>query len=279
MQTSPQPHTQNDPRNKMPSEFENVTLPKYRDEGDVECESDESDPLYKDGEESDNRDDDDLIFQSIVDVDAEWAGIEDEGEGNVVGKGKENIFESEIESSNEKEIVWDSDAILDSDCGSDGIKFQTKEKFRMAIHAEAVQSMRNIKIKRNDKERIYVKCETPNLGYVSSSYLAKRFINKLKYDSKRKTEGFRQDMVEDMGVSVSWHKAYRAKQKIIKMIEGDPKMGCHLSGPHKEVILTTVGIDPNNEPSPVSYVVAEILWKAAYNTTVGEFKKQMMAMA
>ncbi|KAL0416657.1 UNVERIFIED_CONTAM: hypothetical protein Slati_3497600 [Sesamum latifolium] len=76
--------------------------------------------------------------------------------------------------------------------------------------------------------------------------------------------------------------------------------GCHHKGPHGGVLLAVVGIDPNNNLFPISYVVnigcvrhlhsnfksngfrglafKNGLWKAARETTVNQFNKRMKEM-
>nr|XP_027086445.1 uncharacterized protein LOC113708174 [Coffea arabica] len=46
--------------------------------------------------------------------------------------------------------------------------------------------------------------------------------------------------------------------------------GCHLRGPHKGVLLTAVGIDPNDQLYPIAYAVVEIENKLTWKWFVGE---------
>ncbi|XP_012836375.1 PREDICTED: uncharacterized protein LOC105957010 [Erythranthe guttata] len=73
--------------------------------------------------------------------------------------------------------------------------------------------------------------------------------------------------------------------------------GCHLKDKHGGVLLTAVGVDPNNNIYPIAYALVEketretwdwfltigqafksILWKAARATTVNEFSRNMEEM-
>ncbi|XP_071902879.1 uncharacterized protein [Coffea arabica] len=46
--------------------------------------------------------------------------------------------------------------------------------------------------------------------------------------------------------------------------------GCHLRGPHKGVLLTAVGIDPNDQLYPIAYAVVEIENNLTWKWFVGE---------
>ncbi|KAG8366583.1 hypothetical protein BUALT_Bualt17G0095000 [Buddleja alternifolia] len=135
-----------------------------------------------------------------------------------------------------------------------GTIFSTKTEFRKAIHSHAIQTRRSIKVTKNDLKRVHGKCvskgcqwrvhaikikdessfiireyfskhtcgESYHVKNVSAEWLSERFVQKFKSDPKRNIKGFRQDAIEETRVHITHDQAYRAKQKSIRKLEGDP---------------------------------------------------------
>ncbi|KAL0315555.1 UNVERIFIED_CONTAM: hypothetical protein Sradi_5433700 [Sesamum radiatum] len=129
-----------------------------------------------------------------------------------------------------------------------------------------------------------------------STWLGEKYEDLFRTDPRRAVKGFRQDAIKDMRVHVSRNQAYRAKWKALKKIEGSSEEqygtmrdyaeelrrnnpgcrpivgvdGCHLKGPHGGVLLTAVGIDPNNACYPIAFAVVSIenrdAWEAAHKS-------------
>ncbi|KAG6507676.1 hypothetical protein ZIOFF_033027 [Zingiber officinale] len=129
---------------------------------------------------------------------------------------------------------------------------------------------------------------------LKSTWLSKKYMSKIRSDPKRNVKGFRTDIMEDVRCSVSKSQIYRAKAKATQLIEGQAYEqyaliwdfanevkrsnpgstivigtndvtdenrhfigvdGCHLKGPHGGVLLSAVGIDPNNSNFPIAIAI------------------------
>ncbi|KAL0421250.1 UNVERIFIED_CONTAM: hypothetical protein Slati_3147900 [Sesamum latifolium] len=109
-----------------------------------------------------------------------------------------------------------------------------------------------------------------------------KYIQKFRSDPKRNVKGFRIDVIQDLRVNVSRDQAYRAKRAALKSIEGTPELQYAMmhdyanellkSNPGSTVtsgwcrwmsserifwgvLLTAVGMDPNNNIYPVAYAI------------------------
>ncbi|KAG8368976.1 hypothetical protein BUALT_Bualt15G0102200 [Buddleja alternifolia] len=81
----------------------------------------------------------------------------------------------------------------------------------------------------------------------NSVWLGRKYENAFRNDPNRNVNGFRQDVVEAIK---------GLKQGFLygcgPIIGVD---GCHLKGPHGGVMLTVIGINPNNNSYPIYYAV------------------------
>ncbi|XP_073133760.1 uncharacterized protein [Henckelia pumila] len=227
-----------------------------------------------------------------------------------------------------------------------GMLFSTKNELRHARHSHAIKTMRNLKITKNDKIRMYAKCadrkcewrlhalkiteectfqvreyvskhtcvKSYKVKNLTSSWLSRKYVNKFRSDPKRNLKGFRVDVREDIRCHVSDYQAYKARSLAVELFEGQTDSqyallwdfvdeikrtnpgsaviigtesvdgynrfdrfymclyalklgflsgcrrfigvdGCHLKGPHGGVLLTAVGVDPNNSNFPISYAI------------------------
>ncbi|KAL0367375.1 UNVERIFIED_CONTAM: hypothetical protein Sradi_3627600 [Sesamum radiatum] len=140
-----------------------------------------------------------------------------------------------------------------------GMIFSNKVELRDAIHSHAVSTKRSLKIMKNDKRRVYVKCLGDGCQWR---------LNALKLgDPKRNVKGFRKDVIKEIRCHVSKNQAYRAKKKALNAIEGkaEDQFECLWDyaaelrssnpGPYGGVLLTAVAIDPNNNLYPLAYAV------------------------
>lgn len=60
-----------------------------------------------------------------------------------------------------------------------------------------------------------------HVSNAKSGWLAKKFEMDFRCDPKRSVKGFRNSVIQQLGVYVSRQQAIRARQKIMKRIEGD----------------------------------------------------------
>ncbi|XP_073119518.1 uncharacterized protein [Henckelia pumila] len=224
--------------------------------------------------------------------------------------------------------------------------FSNRDEIRQAIHSQAIKTKRNLKITKNDNVRMYAKCADMECGWkfhalkltgkctyqirqyepnhtcgmsfriknLKSSWLSRKYANKIRSDPKRNVKGFQVDIMEDLRCRVSDYQAYRAKSQAIELVEGQVNSqyallwdfaneikrtnpgstiivgieeancdnrfdrlymclyaskvgflsgcrhfigvdGCHLKGPHGGVLLTAVGVDPNNSNFPIAFAI------------------------
>ncbi|KAK4382958.1 hypothetical protein Sango_2825000 [Sesamum angolense] len=116
---------------------------------------------------------------------------------------------------------------------------------------------------------------------VKTNWIKDKYLQKFKSDPKRNVKGFRVDIINELRVNVSRHQAYRAKNAALKQLEdGEERFsrflcmlwalkagfkagcrpiigvdGCHLKGPNGGILLTAIGVDPNNNLFPIAYAV------------------------
>ncbi|KAG8381237.1 hypothetical protein BUALT_Bualt06G0101600 [Buddleja alternifolia] len=167
-----------------------------------------------------------------------------------------------------------------------GLQFSTKAEFRKAVNSHAIKIRITLKTTRNDNMRVY----------------------RFKSDPRRNVFGFREDVINEINCGVSKDQAYRAKRKVLKMIEGDPDVQytklwdyceeLRKTNPGFTVILGTeeqggedLNIVRQNEytfmsdkqkglivPFKRGLAFSNALWRAAYATTVGEYKMRMQQL-
>ncbi|KAK6146113.1 hypothetical protein DH2020_019982 [Rehmannia glutinosa] len=144
-------------------------------------------------------------------------------------------------------MVYDPNFVL-------GMKFGTKAEFRKAVQSHAISTKRNLKFVKNDKIRVYVRCNESDCSWrmnalkmpkedtfqlreynpnhscpptfhvknVKTGWLSERYAHKFQSDPNRHVKGFRLDVINDIRCHVSKDQAYRAKVKALKMLEGSP---------------------------------------------------------
>ncbi|XP_058725528.1 uncharacterized protein LOC131596807 [Vicia villosa] len=216
-----------------------------------ECEDDE------DGEESEESEDEELNLGH--DVGVNWTTV-------LPNTSTEQPSRLVVNSDNE---CCDSDE-LHTPLGSDvedgmerfpsfkqttkfeiGMMFKDKMQIKDAVKDYAMESNKNVVIKKNDKKRVVVKCmvgcpfyirfslrttnqfwqlvsftnlhnchRTPRNRQATTVWLAKKFVNTLRHTPEMKTKGLIAEAVEKWGVKLSVDQAYRAKKKAIELIQG-----------------------------------------------------------
>ncbi|KAL0400135.1 UNVERIFIED_CONTAM: hypothetical protein Sradi_2356800 [Sesamum radiatum] len=245
--------------------------------GDKEKNTETEDDLF-DEEESVDYDEDDDCFDENVDKDAEWAGIlQDDVEDELK-------FDSDDHTDDDSPDEFDSQKNSDDDnvaaatvfCPEDifdprfalGMKFSHKKEFWEAVQSRAIMTRRNLAITKNDKRRVYARCKTSGCS---------RHINALKIKDELGFQIREYNHVHNCGtnfnvknVRINW-----LSQKYVEAFRSDPNRnvkavkkgflsgcrpfigvdGCHLKGPYGGVLLTTVGVDPNNNQFPLAYAV------------------------
>ncbi|KAL0378604.1 UNVERIFIED_CONTAM: hypothetical protein Sradi_3165900 [Sesamum radiatum] len=226
------------------------------------------------------KDDDDGVSEGegddesdgLEDSDYDGGGDDSETDSNVDGCGDEDSGQEEVESSDSEDTTSSDD--FDSVAGSDGEKkephpvfnprnkydphfeigmiFSNKIELREAIHSHAVSTKRSLKIFKNDKRRVYVKCQGDgcqwvmhalklgeestfqirqynpehkcarsfNVKNMSSKWLSAKYEDAFRTDPKRNVKGFRKDVIKELRCHVSRNQAYRAKKKALEAIEG-----------------------------------------------------------
>ncbi|KAL0319828.1 UNVERIFIED_CONTAM: hypothetical protein Sradi_5244300 [Sesamum radiatum] len=225
----------------------------------------------------------------LEDCEYDGEGDDSETDSNVDGCGGEDSGQEEVESSDSEDTTSDDDVCLseddfDSVAGSDGEKkephpvfnptnkydphieigmiFSNKIELREAIHSHAVSTKRSLKIFKNDKRRVYVKCQGDgcqwvmhalklreestfqirqynpehkcarsfNVKNVSSKWLSSKYEDAFRTDPKRNVKGFRKDVIKELRCHVSRNQVYRAKKKALEAIEGKLKINLSVCG-------------------------------------------------
>ncbi|KAL2228364.1 UNVERIFIED_CONTAM: hypothetical protein Sindi_1816100 [Sesamum indicum] len=266
--------------------------------------------MYADDNEGEGNgagDDDEIGVSDYDHGVSEWEGddesdsLEDseyDGEGDDSdGCGDEESGQEEVESSYKEDTTSSDDVCssgddFDSVAGSDeekkephhvfisgnkydphfeiGMLFSNKIELREAIHNHAVCTKRSLKIFKNDKRRVYVKClgdgcpwimhvlkfreestfrirqynpthkcaRSFNVKNVNSKWLSTKYEDAFRTDPKRNVKGFRKDVIKELRCHTY-----------------DRVDGWHLKGPYGGVLLTAISIDPNNNLYPLAYAV------------------------
>ncbi|CAJ2628837.1 unnamed protein product [Trifolium pratense] len=133
-----------------------------------------------------------------------------------------------------------------------GLTFNNKQQAKEAIKEYAMETMKNIYIKKNEKEFLVAKCDhsgcpfhlriskrvgnefwqivsfidehachrTPRNRQAKTNYLAKKFVSTLRHTPEMKVKGLIALAIEKWGVKLSHDQAYRAKLKAIEIIQG-----------------------------------------------------------
>ncbi|KAL0355126.1 UNVERIFIED_CONTAM: hypothetical protein Sradi_3959500 [Sesamum radiatum] len=253
-----------------------------RERVEYQIVEDTSDSSEDDGEED--------VVENDGDLD-EGRDAEGEGPSNPVFNPEETYdptFEIGMLFSNKKELkkALQSYAIKSKRT----VKFTKNDKVRVYAQcgdSECGWKMHAIKIKGEETFQINLlqshhSCpEIFEVKNMKTNWLKDKYLQKFKSDPKRCVKGFRVDIINELRVNVSKNQAYRAKKAALKEIEGSPEWQysrlwdyaaeiratnpgcrpiigvdrCHLKGPHGGILLTAIGVDPNNNLFPIAYAV------------------------
>ncbi|KAF7135905.1 hypothetical protein RHSIM_Rhsim08G0208800 [Rhododendron simsii] len=244
-------------------------------DGDIdEPNSDESieEDQYSDGSYA--MTDDDALYETFVDDDVEFRGL---------GQSSQQTLENVIEDTLEGEEIVLSDAVCDTEDESPyssdddnsrpkhnqfkkfrtehdmedpkfvlGLIFLSATVFKDAIKQYAIKNQKNVKIVKNDKKRVKVKCEagcpwviyaTKVLGEesyqvrtfkkkhkcgvsytnrnINSAMIAKKYMLDLRNNPSMPITSFKERVKKELKVDVSKSQLYRAKTKAALLIYGN----------------------------------------------------------
>ncbi|KAH6794932.1 hypothetical protein C2S52_005409 [Perilla frutescens var. hirtella] len=352
---------------QIPDEKEKSQIVRY-DEQD--SESGDEDFTY----EEDSVDEliDDITYQQIINPNGEWVVTNNE-EDNVSSESDTDdcpVSESDFESlcsgdENEDDIGNEAS----TSAFWLGQLFSSKQEFKDVVNTYAVKIGRSIHFPRNDKERIYAHCKHRKKGCLwhinvsklknetsfwlkemdlihtcprqstvsnaTSTFIAKKYAASFRCDPKKNARGFRRTVISELGVQVSRYQAIRAKNKALKLIQGDindqysklwdyaeilreknpgstvilqledtltgktfKRMyvcldalkrgfkagcrpwigvdGCHLKRPTPGILLTSVCMDPNNDPYPLAYAIVDVENKDSWEWFLQHLKDDLM---
>ncbi|KAL0332737.1 UNVERIFIED_CONTAM: hypothetical protein Scaly_2175200 [Sesamum calycinum] len=156
-------------------------------------------------------------------------------------------------------------------CSGDGCKWK--------IHANKLKNEETFQINLYQDEHTCP--QVFNVRNVKTSWLSERYLQDFKSDPKRDVKGWRVDIMNQLRCHISRDQAYRAKRQALKKLEGSPEqqftklwdyaeelrrtnpgstiiLGVNdVKGPHKGILLTAVGVDPNNNLYPIAYSVVQ----------------------
>nr|XP_027077015.1 uncharacterized protein LOC113700766 [Coffea arabica] len=127
---------------------------------------------------------------------------------------------------------------------------------------------------------------TSDHGMANIKFLCDKYLEDFRLNPNYKPGDFVNKVHTDVNATITRNVAYRTKAKAKELIEGKRGFldgcrpvvgldGCHLRGPHKGVLLTALGIDPNNQLFPVMYVVVEIENKHTWRWFLTELKHDL----
>ncbi|CAA0819378.1 Unknown protein, partial [Striga hermonthica] len=192
--------------------------------------------------------DDDALFFDHVDASAngesESESIDSDNEDVVANPDK---LDDLVDSENEAEVetpVFNPELIFDP-VFELGMVFATKQEFRKAIQSHSIKTKRTLKTIKNDKIRVYVRCDDEgckwrcnllqmkgqcsyqireynpthtchgsfNVKNTKSKWLSERYISNFQTDPKRSVKGWRFDVIHELNVNISKDQAYRAKRR------------------------------------------------------------------
>ncbi|KAL0342534.1 UNVERIFIED_CONTAM: hypothetical protein Scaly_1916000 [Sesamum calycinum] len=213
-----------------------------------------------------NADDDDDLYTNFVDDEIELENVEqnvrvdgdvfseNSGERDVVNN-ENDLDENKLsDGEGDRSIVPIFNPVEIFDPNFDlGMIFSTKAEFRKTIQSHAILTKRSVKFTKNDKLRVYAVC-------IGEGY------------AKRNVKRFRVDVMNELRCHVSKDQAYRAKRQALRKLEGSSEYqytklwtilkrpiigvdGFHLKGSYGDVLLTAVGVDPNNKTYPIAYAI------------------------
>ncbi|XP_058784134.1 uncharacterized protein LOC131658902 [Vicia villosa] len=187
-----------------------------------------------------------------------------------------------------------------------GMMFKDKVQIKDAIREFALEKNKSLVIKKNDKRRVVIKCiegcpfhirfsmrstnkfwkvvsfidqhnchRTAKNRQATTQWLARKFVDTLRHTPEMKSKELVAECLQIWGVKLSSHQAYRAKRKIIELIQGAGREQFnHLrsyaeellkSNPNSPVIIKCVDSDAGPVFERI-YVCLEAC-KAAFATT------------
>ncbi|KAH6770582.1 hypothetical protein C2S52_015385 [Perilla frutescens var. hirtella] len=170
---------------------------------------------------------DDIIFKENVDKDVEWRGITQEMNDEESSGSSDNDVELDHIGSDFDSIGSDEaeDDISVSERASTsetqrfslGQVFSTKQQFKDTVNDYLVR-------KEGLQEKWISHTHTCARQYrvdnTRTSWLSQRFEKSLRCDPKTSVKGFRNTPIKELGVYISPHQAFKAREKALKSIEG-----------------------------------------------------------
>ncbi|KAH7845309.1 hypothetical protein Vadar_000555 [Vaccinium darrowii] len=234
---------------------------------DADDSSSDLDVYYSD--HSYDEEDDDNLYETYVDDYEEFVGVTNEDQGQVDGDDldivlsdgdskydSENSYysSSDEENSNRRKHHFKKfrpDTDMADPQFRVGMLFSSPQEFKTAVKEYAIKQQRNVKLVKNDKQRIRARCEKKcqrelyvakvmtestyqvrtyrgihNCGKtysnrnVTSTIIAKKFMDELRINPHMPIAAFKERVRKDLKVDVSRNQLYKAKRKVGKLIYG-----------------------------------------------------------
>ncbi|KAH6825752.1 hypothetical protein C2S53_006858 [Perilla frutescens var. hirtella] len=171
---------------------------------DFSCDEDSCDELI-----------DEIIYNENVDKDIEWMGTK---AGDQAGEGSSSPSNETVERNPHFEL---------------GQIFSTKLQFKDVVNNSSVQEGRATKFVKNDTRRIYARCKNADEGcgwHLNALKVKNEEAWQIReidlahtcarqFHSTNAKSGWK-DAISELGVYVSTQQAIKARQKLLKMIEG-----------------------------------------------------------
>ncbi|KAG8377755.1 hypothetical protein BUALT_Bualt08G0066000 [Buddleja alternifolia] len=180
------------------------------------------------------------------------------GERDSAAVASEDDFDSELDFDEEKGpnfYVFNHSTIFNPSFVI-GMLFSNRKEFRMSVNSHAIVTKRNLKTTKNDNRRIYARCmgdgcdwrinalrlggengestfqirqynpkhkcaRSYEIKNCTFGWMSRKYTIKFILDPKRNVKGFINDVIEEIGFSISQFQAYRAKSLALKAIEGN----------------------------------------------------------
>ncbi|KAH7844499.1 hypothetical protein Vadar_028643 [Vaccinium darrowii] len=272
--------------------------PDYAEEDDDD-ETDSYNPSWLD-EDLEGPDDDDIFKRKDKKVDEqpaeevninidEW--LSDPGDDDEL----QTLRGSDEDSDQINHPEFNEDMDMKNPVMKKGMKFTNVTVFRKAlrewqgIHASNMQCEKTFQVKsiipNHDCHRTY------NNHLVTSTYIANKYINKLRDDPYVKVDSFKKEIRKELTVDVSKWQLYRAKKKAREVIDGDMVEQYNRLVDYLETVRVhnphcclKVAVDrPSMELPPVfqrlkvfkGKELKDALWRAASAGTVWEHEAYM----
>ncbi|KAK4484268.1 hypothetical protein RD792_011494 [Penstemon davidsonii] len=219
--------------------------------------------------------------------------------------------------------IFDPETILNPGFELEQI-FTSKSEFRQVVHSHAINTMRNIKITANDTRRIYAKCVAEGCEWRlhalklkdDDAYQIREYEPNHNSGSNTHSDLRRQNLGSPVILKQSEESDSNGKKKFQSSYVGLKPLrdgflaacrpfigvdGTWLKGPHTGILLTAVGVNPNNSLYNIAYAIIQsaenrfcvkhlvdnmqkagykdlpieqVLWSVARATTVPDFEKK-----